>query len=209
MERLELYANNVFGEIPSAISALSDLLLFDVEQNLLSGAVLPDSLPDSLIAYRASSNFLEGSIPTSITRFSKLEQIWLGDCPLTGTIPSEIGLLTDLQYIFFYDSTFQGDLMGTLPSELGNLKKLIDFRLYGNQVGERIPSGLFGATSLETLILDNNFFIKSLPTEIGKLSNLGYLRLDGNQITGTLPTEIGRMVHLGKFKRDIFFCFFF
>ena len=48
----------------------------------------------------------------------------------TGEIPSEIGLLEKLNYLFLYDNGFYG----SIPSEIGNLKELLKLDLSQNQL---------------------------------------------------------------------------
>lgn len=94
---------------------------------------------------------------------------------LYGSLPSEIGLLTNLTSL----DVAGNKLQGTLFTEVGNLRKL------------------------EVLDLANNIITGPLPTELGVLANIQHLDLRNNRMTGTLPNELGfatelRAVSLGE-----------
>ena len=52
-------------------------------------------------------------------------------------------------------------------------------------------------TNVEYLLLTDNQFTGSIPTEIDLLTNAESLDLDFNQFTGSLPTEIGLLANVG------------
>jgi len=78
---------------------------------------------------------------------------------LTGSIPSEIGNLNSLQYLYLDEN----QLAGSIPSEIGNLNSLEDLLLYGNQLTGSIPSEIGNLNSLTDLDLGGNFLTGSIP----------------------------------------------
>jgi Leucine-rich repeat (LRR) protein len=105
---------------------------------------------------------------------------------LTGSIPPEIGNLTNLTYL----KLSENQLSGSIPSEIGNLTNLTYLYLYDNQLSGSIPSEIGNLTNLTRLWLDNNQLTGSIPSEIGNLTNLTYLYLSYNQLSGIIPDEI-------------------
>ena len=87
-------------------------------------------------------------------------------------------------------------IVGTIPSELGNLSNLQGLSLWGNQLTGEIPPELGGLSNLTRLLLDGNQLTGEIPPELGGLSNLTYLNLAGNQLTGEIPPELGRLSNL-------------
>jgi hypothetical protein len=78
---------------------------------------------------------------------------------VSGTIPTEIGLLHELELLnLAYNS-----ISGTLPTELGNLSNLIEMRIQSTYI-----SG-------------------SIPTQLSRLTNLLFLHLDHNRLEGFAP----------------------
>ena len=81
---------------------------------------------DTLILY---NNDLTGSIPPEIGDLTNLTYLVLW-AQLTGSIPSEIGNLTNLIYLFLYSNEFTG----SIPSEIGNLTNPMILDLHNNQL---------------------------------------------------------------------------
>ena len=121
---------------------------------------------------------------------------WSGN-DLSGTLPPELSLLTDLQ-------TFRlgGEraLYGTLPTELGRLTKLRDFAVFGSQISGPIPSEFGSFELLDYFDLSQNNLQGVLPTELGRMTHLDLFTIAQNPgIIGTIPTEYGGMRNLESF----------
>ena len=92
--------------------------------------------------------------------------LWLWSNNLTGVIPSEIGQLTQLQFLFLSDNKIT-----SIPAEIGRL------------------------TQLRTLELGLNNLTTAIPPEIGQLEQLRYLGLALLNLTA-IPAEIGQLTQL-------------
>ena len=88
------------------------------------------------------------------------------------------------------------NLTGTLPAELGGLSNLTDLVLYNNGLTGEIPPELGGLSNLTGLFLHGNQLTGEIPPELGRLSNLWGLSLDSNQLTGEIPPELGGLSNL-------------
>ena len=62
-----------------------------------------------------------------------------------------------------------------------------------NQLIGTIPSELGQLTDVERLSLNNNQLSGAIPSELGQLSNLVRLYLNENQLSGALPSELGQL----------------
>ena len=62
-------------------------------------------------------------------------EISLSSSELTGSIPPEIGNLTNLERLYLYDN----ELTGSIPPDVGNLINLTGLRLDQNQLTGSIP----------------------------------------------------------------------
>ena len=82
---------------------------------------------------------------------------------IVGEIPSEIGELVNLRYIYIEGC----DISGEIPIEIGNLVNLQSLSIYDNEEFFE-SSGLTG----------------EIPDEIGNLTNLEWFELSDNQLTG-------------------------
>ena len=74
-----------------------------------------------------SGNQLTGTIPTELGNLTNLRFLYLGGNSLSGSIPTELGNLTNLEYLHLYDNQLSGDIpdFSALP--------LDDFRIQQNQ----------------------------------------------------------------------------
>ncbi|CAB9496812.1 Di-glucose binding within endoplasmic reticulum [Seminavis robusta] len=104
-------------------------------------------------------------IPSSLlSRTNSIGGIALLDNQLTGPLPTELGLLTDLQAMWFGSNIFTG----TIPIELGQLSLLVDIGLDELMFSGTIPTELAVLTGMSTVTLQT-------------------LQLDYSGLTGTIP----------------------
>ena len=111
---------------------------------------------------------------------------------LTGSIPPELGTLTNLEFLRLYEN----NLTGRIPSELGALTNLKELKLDNNNLTGPIPSELGSLTNLELLHLYRNNLTGSIPPELGDLDNLKRLWVAHNNLTGSIPPELGSLTNL-------------
>jgi hypothetical protein len=93
---------------------------------------------------------------------------------LVGSIPSQLGNLTGLDNLNLKNN----QLSGTIPAELGNLNSLENFYLNTNQLSGAIPGELGNLTPLKILYLNNNYLDGPIPTNLTNLTNLYATGLD-------------------------------
>ena len=137
-------------------------------------------------------NQLTGSIPSEIGNLTNLTSLYLNNNQLTGSIPSEIGNLTNLTFL----NLSSNQLTGSISSEIGNLTNLKRLYLSGNYLSGSIPMEIGNLTNLIYLFLSSNEFSGEIPVGIGNLTNLGELYLQNNQLTGGIPEQIGNLTNL-------------
>ena len=138
-------------------------------------------------------NNLTGTVPPELGALTDLQRLELGSNELTGVIPPELGRLTDLEML----ELASNQLRGAIPAELGRLTQLERLRLDQNQLSGAIPGELGRLAKLRSLSLDNNQLSGPIPSALGGLANLENLDLSGNQLTGVIPAELGRLTNLG------------
>lgn len=133
----------------------------------------PNSIKDN---HSKEIKTLRNTIPTQIGSLSELEFLYLDNNSLTGKIPNELYFLTKL-----YDLNLGSNkLSGSIHTDIGTLTKLINFDVSNNNLSSSIPSQMGKLTSLtEAYFYDNNFN-GSVPAEICKLKkdeSFGMLKL--------------------------------
>ena len=108
--------------------------------------------------------FVDGE-PARVLTLSLQGIVSLNGRPLSGTLPPELGLLSELREL-----TIPGSyLSGGIPPELGTLSKLRHLRLHTNFLTGSIPSELGRLTQLERLDLGFNFLSGCIPVELPEL----------------------------------------
>ena len=133
-----------------------------------------------------------GTIPTDLGRLDGLEYLWLGYNQLTGEIPAALGGLASLKSLLFN----RNRLTGAVPRELGGLSRLESLWLNENQLSGEIPASLGDLNNLRQLLLAGNRLSGAIPSVLGDLSNLEHLKLNYNQLTGEIPSALGRLSNL-------------
>ena len=135
---------------------------------------------------------LNGTIPSELGNLTNLTSLKVTGNRLTGAIPSELGNLTNLQRL---DLRYNR-LTGAIPSELGNLANLQHLSLNDNRLTGAIPSELGNLANLQYLSLHYNGLTGAIPSELGSLANLQYLNISSGQLTGAIPSELGNLSNL-------------
>jgi hypothetical protein len=142
------------------------------------------------------TNQLTGSIPTQLGNLTNLQVLNLHRNRLTGPIPSQLGNLASLVYA----ALNANQLTGSIPTELGSLTSIQSLFLDENRLTGAIPTQLGSLTSVHDLDLDFNQLSGAVPTELASLSELQNLELQGNQLSGSIPSELGGLTNLQALK---------
>jgi len=129
---------------------------------------------------------LTGSLPSEIGDLVDLTFLYLGDNKLTGVIPPELSKLKNLTHLHLSEN----QLTGVIPLELSKLKNLTELYLSINQLTGPIPLELTNLENLWALSLFDNLLTGPILPEIDKLKNLRYLHVGGPQMTGPIPVEL-------------------
>ena len=146
------------------------------------------------------STRVTGQLPAALGDLAKLEVLAIygastdADEPisLTGSIPVELGKLTNLSELTLH----QHKISGTIPARLGNLSKLEKLQLNFTQLGGSIPASLGNLSKLKTLLLYDNDLSGTLPSELGRLGDLQTLSFSLNRLTGSIPAQFGNLSSL-------------
>ena len=151
--------------------------------------------PQRVTSLRFYGQRLTGTIPAELGGLTNLEYLDLSDNYLTGPIPAELGGLANLQWRLDLSDNY---LTGPIPAELGSLASLELLDLSDNYLTGPIPAELGSLASLELLDLSDNYLTGPIPAELGSLTDLHSLWLFGNQFSGPIPSWLGNLTNLSS-----------
>ncbi|KAF3949107.1 hypothetical protein CMV_024976 [Castanea mollissima] len=170
--QLKVYALNVVGVIPDELWTLTFLF------NLKLG-----------------QNYLTGNLSASIGKLYRMQYLDLGINALSGTLPKELGNLTELIVFLgklvkleqlYFDSS---GVSGAIPSTFANLKSLVTVWASDTELTGRIPDFIGNWSKLTTLDLSFNNITGQIPNALFNLSSLSFLFLGNNNLNGTVPAQ--------------------
>jgi hypothetical protein len=175
---------------------LDNILLNQNITNCDGVVSLWDSLyyAESITEFDFSNNGLSGSIPSEIGLFTNLNYLDLSNNNLNGSIPNELGDLSNLEYLNFAFN----QLSGSIPNSIGNLISLKELRLFQNELTGSIPNELGNLGELIHINLRNNNLTGSIPSNLANLNLLEILYLHNNQLSGNIPTGIFGLTNLKR-----------
>ncbi|PPD71105.1 hypothetical protein GOBAR_DD32016 [Gossypium barbadense] len=116
-----------------------------------------------------------------------LKQLDLSNNQILGPIPTTLGNLTNLKML----NLFKNQIKGPIPYEIGNMKNLVALDLSKNRLNGLIHSSISYLSRLRYLYLDLNFLEGPLPQVVENLNDLRCLNLSNNQLIGPIPSQIG------------------
>lgn len=145
LTHLEMEACYLTGSMPHHIGRMSNLVYLYMRRN----------------AMKFDLEFLKTGEMTD------LFALWIDANEITGTIPTEIGLLESMASLSMTNST----LTGTIPTEMGNI------------------------STLRRLWLFNNELTGNVPVELKKLSDLEVLQVHHNKLKGEMPDGVCKNIH--------------
>ena len=149
-----------------------------------------------------NSEGLTGTIPSELGRLTKLQYLVLVNNQLTGGIPPELGSLTNLESLHLGSNR----LTGEIPRELGGLTNLTGLSLSDNQLTGTIPAELRSLSRLEWLFLNDNQLVGTIPVALDSLTNLEELHLSGNRLVGCIPDGLRDVPNNDLWRLGLPFC---
>ncbi|RZC47554.1 hypothetical protein C5167_040496 [Papaver somniferum] len=222
LTRLNLGGNKIFGEIPSGIENLVSLNRLSMPANRLTGSI-PDSLGKltNLLEVALWDNQLSGHVPANICSNTQLERLFLDNNRFEGTIPPSLGNCSNLKIVGLSMNQLVGTLpkqliglsslsmqlnlswnhlTGNLPSEVGNLERIINLDLSNNQLSGEIPSSLGNCLGLQILNLNGNLFEGIIPPSLKSLKGIVNLDISSNNLSGRIPEYLESFASLVYLK---------
>lgn len=183
---LSFQENGLEFRIPESIGNLVSLKHLDVSSNSLT-IPFPSAMSQmtNLVSlYTGINNFDVHIMPDFLAGMTNLRELSMKQNQLIGEIPTFLGGLTNLQVL---DLDFN-KLEGTIPAV--------------SKTRARSPSPYDTGGSKEIFVSNNVLMHASLNIssnqELGLLTNMDTLMLNRNYLIGTIPTTFGDLTDIGK-----------
>jgi Leucine-rich repeat (LRR) protein len=207
-----LSANYLTGPIPSEIGCLTSLEELDLSENSFTGPIPPSLVNASkLVRLHLYQNHLNGDVDFPLDSFPSLQQLFLQQNHLHGSLhqlffPSSLLQSHPLLNLDVSDNRFTG----SIPSQLFLLPQLQSISLSLNCFEQELPSSMCEARGVEVISMSGLGSSKScknlvtvpftsvslvqtmdgsIPDCVWLLSNLKMLNLAGNGLSGTIETS--------------------
>ncbi|KAL7084541.1 hypothetical protein ACP275_14G229500 [Erythranthe tilingii] len=158
LQTLELSNNNFQGDISDSFGNMSDCFLRALESLALSGNQLSGHLSDqfgefkSLKTLSLSRNSLSGAIPINIGEVLSLQFFELDANKLAGNLPESLGKLSNLEYLNIEYNKLEGVVS---EIQFANLTKLKELSASGNYLTLKVSPNWIPIFKLETLELQS------------------------------------------------------
>ncbi len=118
-----------------------------------------------VIGLDLSNNGLSGTLPPEMGQLTELQNLDLGQNKISGEIPVEIYTLSNLTTLHLHNNV----ITGQISQEIQNLSNLEDLDLSNNSMDGGLPSGLCEITTITKLMIENNDFGGPYPPNMGNL----------------------------------------
>ncbi|KAG6683274.1 hypothetical protein I3842_12G004600 [Carya illinoinensis] len=170
LQLLLLRNNSITGSIPGWLSTLPRLSTIDLQDNLFSG-----EFPKKPCGLRALISPLED------------DNISLAMPILLNISNSFVGEVKSLYYFSRLIILRNNNLSGTIPTEIGCLKRLRGLDLSHNKLTGTIPTQISELTDLEYLDLSRNHLYGEIPVSLISLHFLRVFSVVNNNLNGAIP----------------------
>jgi len=161
--------------------------------------------PDWVNTWNLDEQDIENWYGVTLNSEGRVEYLYLKENKLTGTLPPEIGLLTELKVLNISSASNPtvpenvNQITGTIPPEIGNLVNLQQFVISNNLISGEIPPEFGNLNKLTFAMFYGNELSGSLPEELGNLNEIETINLKRNNIEGTIPTSLTNLPNLVSF----------
>jgi hypothetical protein len=137
----------------------------------------------------ASSNYCDGWTGVSCFNTSapfpfnnSIGALSLPSVSLVGSLPTQIG---NMPFLTLLDLS-GNSLSHTIPSQIGGLINVLNVSLDSNDFSSSIPAGLFGMTRMVDLDVSNNKLTGSIPEQVNLAQFLASINFANNKLIGTV-----------------------
>eukprot|EP00980_Cylindrotheca_fusiformis_P009151 scaffold1992_cov113-Cylindrotheca_fusiformis.AAC.16 len=216
---LNVTENDIYmrGDDFDVFKQLTNLEILNADNNFLySPSGLPPqmrhltNLEELTLSYNLFEGTFEGQNDTHVlSGMTSLKHLDLESNFLTGSMPTHIGQMDTLTYLYIRRNELKGDLSflesgtmtiamwldgneftGTIPAQIGQLGNLASLSMSKNKLIGSIPNEMGNAMKLRRVWLNDNDLTGTIPNSLSQLSKLEVFEVHNNKLDGSMPTGI-------------------
>ncbi|XP_047270506.1 LRR receptor-like serine/threonine-protein kinase SIK1 [Capsicum annuum] len=143
------------------------------------GGTLPPSLTNLTSLTFFQSDGCLRSIPSSVTKLTKLRRLMLNDNNITGQLPVSMSSLISLQYL----SLIQNGLRGYIPTSICQILSLEYLNVEWNELTGSVPSCILQLPKFSYLSVQTNNLNGNIPLSLIQKSKLDMISLGINGLS--------------------------
>ncbi|CAL9049297.1 unnamed protein product [Musa banksii] len=167
LEYLDISNNNLSGQIPRTMGGLCNLTMIDLSQNNIGGEL---------------TNLFDGL--SACTQWTSLLSLYVQHNHLSGTIPSSMGRVSQLQDLYLSSNSLVGNIT---EAHFSNLTNLIGFTISSNSLNVILPNDWHPPFNVEFIGMSFCHLGAELPAWLRTQTQLTTLYLCGVGLSGNLP----------------------
>ncbi|XP_021800297.1 receptor-like protein 2 [Prunus avium] len=198
---LNLADSDLNGHIPLWLSKLKNIEMLLLGLNQITGPIPSwlETLP-RLFYINLSNNRISGEFPKQLCRLPRLlyepniasqADQYEFELPMYG-ISSVTGIqIFPTQKLYLFPATIvlsENNIVGDIPTEIGQLQLLQELNLGSNNFSGVIPDQISNLKNLEVLNLSTNLLCGIIPSSLASLSFLKEFNVSYNNLEGPIPT---------------------
>ncbi|CAJ1948897.1 unnamed protein product [Cylindrotheca closterium] len=189
-----------YDGIPPQLGAMTSLVDLDVSYMLWYGELKPGVFQplQNLEFLAMGGNEYNSALPNDLVQLPNLKFLYAEFTNIKGNLDF-IGDLTGMEEIWID----QNAITGTIPTTIENLVSMESLSFTLCQISGTIPSTVGNLQMLRQAWMSNNDLTGLIPQEFANLGNLERLHLQGNNLNGAMPSAIceerfpfGRLTYL-------------
>lgn len=194
LQELSIKLNHFRGTVPSSISNLLKLSVLSIGDNKFSGTITTLFQNMSKLTFlNLAVNDFHGRLPTfhypAAPNTHPMSLFSYANNGFTGPVPLEYKNLVNLEFFYLNENSLTS-LRGEIFVNLTRIKE-VDVRL--NNFHGSIPYQLGLLRKCSRVWLTGNSFSGQIPDSFANLIGLGSLMLDDNALSGTLPSFLNNL----------------
>ncbi|XP_042951850.1 tyrosine-sulfated glycopeptide receptor 1-like isoform X1 [Carya illinoinensis] len=195
LRMLDLYDCQLTGQFPKWISKLKNLQILRLGFNRITGSIPGwlSTLP-RLSYINLQDNLFLGEFPKKFCGLQAFVSPQAIDDNSSLTMPlyillqsNNIDFIKSFSYFFGTINLRNNSLSGTIPTEIGCLKRLRNLDLSHNKLKGTIPTQISELTNLEYLDLSTNHLYGEIPVSLINLHFLRIFSVANNNLNGAIP----------------------